>query len=203
MELNRENDDQGEYVPEAGAQNFSIQGLSDMLTSLKSEVTVVQPPAEEYDLLLEVTVADQPRHLHPPAFSWNASMILHILKGDPVLWDLEHVQVDGLGTAYLFFYDKQGHKGLKQDVTENSQTHVAEAFSEWISWSAHFVVILLLLVEGWWRAMATSDRQCQRSWWSIWTILCPTQYLASQTPCCHWWEYPAQCCMDGAAGRRG
>ena len=51
-------DDQGEYVPKAGAQNFSVQGLSDALTSLDSKVTVVQPPAEEYTLLLEVTMAD-------------------------------------------------------------------------------------------------------------------------------------------------
>ena len=95
MELNRENagemyspDDQGEYVPEAGTQNFSVQDLSDALTSLESEVTVVQPPAKEYTLLLEVTMADQPGHLHPPVFSWNAGMVLHILKGDPTLRDL-------------------------------------------------------------------------------------------------------------------
>ena len=113
MELNREDagemyspDNQGEYVPKVGAQNFSIQGSSDMLTSLESEVTVVQPPAEEYAVLLEVTMADQPGHLCPPAFSWNVSMVLHILKRDPTLWDLELVQVDGSGTAYLFFYDK-------------------------------------------------------------------------------------------------
>ena len=77
-------DDQGEYVlPEVGMQNFSVQGLSDVLTSLDSEVTVVQPPAEEYALLLEVTMADQPGHLHPLAFSWNSSMVLHVLKRDP------------------------------------------------------------------------------------------------------------------------
>ena len=46
-------------------------------------------------------------------------MVLNFLKGDPTLRDLEHVQVDGPGTAYLFFYDKQGHRGLKQDVAEN------------------------------------------------------------------------------------
>ena len=171
MELNREDagemylpDDQGEYLPEEGTQNFSIQDLSDVLMSLESQVTVVQPPAEEYALLLEVTMADQPGHPHPPAFSWNAGMVLHVLKGDPVFQDLEHVQVDSPGTTYLFFCDKQGCRGPKQDVTENLRTHVAEAFSEWISWSAHFVVILLLLVEGWWRAMAALDRQCQRSW---------------------------------------
>ena len=51
-------DDKGEYVPEAGKQNFSIQGLLNALTSLESEVNGVQPPAEEYALLLEVTMVD-------------------------------------------------------------------------------------------------------------------------------------------------
>ena len=68
-------------------------------------------------------------------FSLNVGMVLHILKGDPALRDLEHVQVDSLGTAYLFFYDKQ-------DATETLRAHVAEAFSEWISCPAHFVIIL-------------------------------------------------------------
>ena len=63
----------------------------------------------------------------------------------------------------IFSYDKQGHRGLKQDVTENLQTHMAEVFSEWISQSAYFIVILLPLAEGWWRAMAALDRQHQRS----------------------------------------
>ena len=65
MELNREDtgemyspDDQGEYVPELVSQNFSVQGLSDALMSLESEVTMVQPPTKEYTLLLEVTMAD-------------------------------------------------------------------------------------------------------------------------------------------------
>ena len=65
MELNKENidemylpDDQGEYMPKSGTQNFSIQGLSDALMSLESEATVVQPWVEEYALLLEVAMAD-------------------------------------------------------------------------------------------------------------------------------------------------
>ena len=76
-------------------------------------------------------------------------MVLHILKGDSILRDLEHVQVDGPGTAYLFFYDKQGLEGLRQDVMENLQAHMAEVFSKWISHSAHFMAILLPLVAGW------------------------------------------------------
>ena len=100
-------------MPEAGVQNFSAQGFSDALTSLDCEATVVQLPAEEYALLLEVTMADQPRCPHLPACSWNAGMVLHILKGDSTLWDLEHVQVNGPGTTYLFICDKQGCRGLK------------------------------------------------------------------------------------------
>ena len=65
-------------------------------------------------------------------------MVMHVLKSDLVLWELERVQVDGPGTAYLFFYDKQGHQGLKQ-----------EAFLEWISCSDHFNISLLPLMEVW------------------------------------------------------
>ena len=99
-------DDQRACVPKSGMQNFSIQGLSDSLMSLESEVTMVQPPAEKYALLLEVTMADYPRHPCPPAFSWNARMVLHILKDDPTLRDLEHVQVDGPSTVTSFMISR-------------------------------------------------------------------------------------------------
>ena len=85
---------------------------------------------------------------------------MHILKSDPVLRELEHVQVDSLGTAYLFFYDKQGHWGLRQDATHAIRTHLEEAFSEWILHAAHFTISLFPLMEGWWRAVAASD--CRR-----------------------------------------
>ena len=80
----------------------------DVLATLDLEVTEGPQPAEEYALLLEVMMADQPGCPQPPAFSWNSGMVLHVLKRDPTLRDLEHVQVDSLGTMYLFFYDKQG-----------------------------------------------------------------------------------------------
>ena len=76
---------QGEYVPKAGVLSFSIQGLSDALTALDTEVTMVQPPSEGYTLLLEVTMADHPGHPHPPAFSWNVGVVMHVLIGDPTL----------------------------------------------------------------------------------------------------------------------
>ena len=93
-------------------------------------------------------MADHPRHSCLPAFSWNTEMVLHVLKGDPTLRDLEHVQVGSPSMVYLFFYDKQGCRGLKGDTAQALQMHVVEAFSEWISHSAHFVVI----PSCWWRA---------------------------------------------------
>ena len=148
-------DEQGEYMPLDGTPRFSMQGLSDALADVKERIT--EPPVEEYAMMLEVTMADHPGWLHPPAFSWNAGMVMHILKSDPILRELEHVQVDGPGTAYLFFYDRQGCCGLSQDTTYVIQAHVEEAFSEWILHSAHFAISLLLLVEAWQWAVATSD----------------------------------------------
>ena len=119
-------DDQGEYTSLDETPRFSLQGLSNVLEDVKEETGKIS--AEEYALLLEVTMADRPGRPHPPAFSWNAGMVMHILKSDPVLRELEHVQVDGPGTAYLFFYDKQGHQGLEQGAVDTIRTHVEEAF---------------------------------------------------------------------------
>ena len=101
-------------------------------------------------MMLEVMMADCPGQPRPPTFSWNAGMVMHVLKSDPVLREQEHVQVDGPAIAYLFFYDKQGHQGLGQDAMDAVRTHMEEAFSEWISCPAHFVTSLLPLKEVWW-----------------------------------------------------
>ena len=98
-------DDQGEYMSMDEALQFSMQGLSDVLADVGEGTD--ETPAEEYAMMLEVMMADRPGQPHPPTFSWNVGMVMHVLKSDPVLRELEHVQVDGLGTAYLFFYDKQ------------------------------------------------------------------------------------------------
>ena len=95
-------------------------------------------------------MADCPGWPCPPTFSWNVGMVMHVLKSDLLLRELEHVQVDGLGTAYLFFYDKQGCRGLRQDAMHAIRTHVEEAFSEWISYSAHFTISLFPLMKAWW-----------------------------------------------------
>ena len=151
-------DDQGEYTSLEEASQFSVQQLSNALADVGKGTD--ETPAEEYAMMLEVMMADCPGQPHPPAFSWNAEIVMHVLKGNPVLRELEHVQVDGLGTAYLFFYDKQGHQGLRQDTAHAIRTHVEEAFSEWISHSAHITISLFSLMEAWWQAVAASN--CQR-----------------------------------------
>ena len=114
-------------------------------------------------MMLEVEMADCPGQPCPPMF-WNVGMVMHVLKSDTFLRELEHVQVDGPGTAYLFFYDKQGCWGLGQDTTYAIRAHVEEAFSAWISCSAHFTISLLPLVEVWWQVVAASDHRRLRSW---------------------------------------
>ena len=141
-------DDQGEYMSLDGTLQFSMLGLSDALADVGKGMD--ETPAEEYAMMLEVTMADHPGWPYPPTFSWNVRMVMHILKSDLVLRELEHMQVDGPGTAYLFFYDKQGHWGLSQDTTHAIRAHVEEAFSEWISCSAHFTISLFPLMEVWW-----------------------------------------------------
>ena len=71
-----------------------------------------------------------------------------MLKGDPALRDLEHVQVDSPGLAYLFFYDWHGYHGLSKEEALSLCSHIADAFTEWIRRSAHFDVVPLLLEAG-------------------------------------------------------
>ena len=148
-------DEQGEYMPLDGTLRFSVQGLSNALVDVGEGID--ETPAEEYAMMLEVMMADCPGWPRPPTFSWNAGMVMHILKSDPVLRELEYVQVDGPGTAYLFFYDKQGLWGLGQDTTYAIWAHMEEAFSGWISCSTHFTISLLPLMEAWQRAVAACN----------------------------------------------
>ena len=94
-------DDQGEYMLLDSAPQSSMQGLSDVLADVGEGID--ETPAEECAMMLEVTMADHPGWSRPPTFSWNAGMVMYVLKSNPVLRELEHMQVDGPGTAYLFF----------------------------------------------------------------------------------------------------
>ena len=109
-------------MPLDGALRFSVQGLSGALANVRERINEL--PAEGYTMMLEMTMADYPGWPHPPIFSWNAGMVMHILKRYLVLRELEHVQVDGLGTAYLFFYDKQGHPDSGQDTAYTIGAHM-------------------------------------------------------------------------------
>ena len=151
-------DDQGEYTSLDETPQFSLQGLSDALADIGEGTG--KTSAEEYALTLEVTMADRPGQPCPPAFTWNAGMVMHVLKSDLVLRELEHVQVDGPGTAYLFVYNKQGRRGLEQEIMDAVRTHVEEAFLEWISCSAHFNIRLLPPTEAWQQSVTASN--CRR-----------------------------------------
>ena len=140
-------DDQRKYTSLDYAPQFFLQGLTDALVDIGEGTG--ETPVEEYTIMLGVIMADHPGQPRPPMFSWNARMVMHVLKSDPVLRELEHVQVNGLGVAYLFFYDTQGHRGLEQDAADAVWTHMEEAFSKWISRSTHFTISLLPLMEAW------------------------------------------------------
>ena len=101
-------------------------------------MTEPQSLAEEFIIQLEVTMADLPGRLRPPAYSWNGGLVQHVLKNDPAMGDLKHVEVDGPGRAYLFFYDRHGYRSLPKEEALAMHSHIADVFAEWIGRSAHF-----------------------------------------------------------------
>ena len=103
-------------------------------------------------------MADCPGHLHPVAFLWNVGMVLHVLKSNPTLRDLKHIQVDGPRTAYLLFFDKQGWQGLTLEAACTMRAHMGDVLFEWISHSTRLTVNPIPLSEGWCHVMAASER---------------------------------------------
>ena len=155
----------GEYMPHGVTVSFTIQGLRDALTAAESTVTEPPHPMDEFIIQLEVTMVDQPRRPHPLAFSWNRGMVQHVLKSDLALRELEHIQVNSPGLAYLFFYDRHGCHGLTKEVALAICSHIADAFAEWIGRSVHFDAVPLLLEEGHQCVTAAQERhrQCIRT----------------------------------------
>ena len=151
----------GEYMPRGDVPNFTVQGLRDALTEAESTVTEPPPLAEEFVIQLDVTMGDRPGRPRPPAYSWNGGLVWHALKNDPAMGDLKHVEVDGPGRAYLFFYDRQGYCGLPKDEALAMRSHIVDAFAEWIGRSAHFETVPLLLEVGRQRVMAAQERHRQ------------------------------------------
>ena len=82
-------DDCREYMLMDEAPWFSVQGLSDALAEVGGETEGT--PTEEYTMMLEVMMTDHPGWPCPPMFSWNAGMVMHVLKSNPVLRELEHL----------------------------------------------------------------------------------------------------------------
>ena len=112
--------------------------MRDALTAAESTVTEPPHTMDEFIIQIEVMMVDQPRRPHPPAFSWNGGMVQHVLKSDPALTELEHVQVDSPGLAYLFFYDRHGCRSLTKEAALTIHSHLADTFAEWIGRSVHF-----------------------------------------------------------------
>ena len=65
----------GEYTLCGDVPNFTVQGLWDALTKAESVVTEPPPPANEFIIQLEVTMADRPGRPQPPAYSWNGGLV--------------------------------------------------------------------------------------------------------------------------------
>ena len=49
---------ESEYTPHGDVPTFTVQGLRDALTEAESAVTEPSPPADEFIIQLEVTMAD-------------------------------------------------------------------------------------------------------------------------------------------------
>ena len=92
-------------------------------------------------------------------------MVQHILKSDPALRELEHIQVDSPGLAYLFFYDRHGHHSLTKEAALAICSNLADTFAEWIGRSAHFKAVPLLLEEGC-QCMTAAQERCRQHIWT-------------------------------------
>ena len=64
-----------EYMPRGDTPIFTVQGLRDALTKAESAVTEPSPPADEFIIQLEVTMADRPGGQRPPPYSWNGGLV--------------------------------------------------------------------------------------------------------------------------------
>ena len=153
--------DSDEYTLCVDTPNFTVQGLRDALTEAESTVTEQPHLADEFIIQLEVTMVDWPGRPHPPAFLWNGGMVQHVLRGDPTLKDLEHVQVDDPGLVYLFFDNWHRYCSLSKEEALAMHSHIADAFAKWIGRSTHFDVVPLLLEAGW-QSVTAVQKRCRQ-----------------------------------------
>ena len=99
----------GEYTPHNDMAHFTVQGLRDALTAAES--TVTEPPHSHRRIHYSARSNDggSAWKTVPTSLLRNGGMGLHVLKSDLALRELEHIQVDSPGLAYLFFYERHGH----------------------------------------------------------------------------------------------
>ena len=76
--------------------------------------------------------------------------------------DLKHVEVDGPGWAYLFFYDRHRYRSLTKEEALAMRSHITDVFAEWIGRSAHFDAVPLSLEAGRQCTGAAQERRRQR-----------------------------------------
>ena len=105
-------------------------------------------------------------------------MVQHVLKSDLALRELEHIQVDSPGLAYLFFYDRHGYHSLTKEAALTMCSHIVDSFAEWIGRSAHFDVVPLLLEEGCQCTMSAQER-CRQHVWTQEQPSLPTHMMGS------------------------
>ena len=110
-------------------QTFTVQGLWDALTEAESAVTELPTPMDEFHHSIG---SDYGR------LTWEAattSLLMEWRHGVTCaerrssFEDLEHVQVDGPGLTYLFFYDQHGYHGLSKEEALTMCSHIADAFA--------------------------------------------------------------------------
>ena len=64
-----------EYTLHGDVLTFTVQRLQDALTEAESAVTEPSPPADEFIIQLEVTMADRSGGPQLPAYSWNGGLV--------------------------------------------------------------------------------------------------------------------------------
>ena len=86
----------------------------------------------------------------------------HVLKNDPALRDLWHVQVDGPGLVCLFFYNRHGHHSLSREAALAMHLHYLMPLQSGLG--DHFDAVSLLLEEGCQCVMAAQESHRQHIW---------------------------------------
>ena len=140
----------GEYTPCGDVPTFTVQGLRDTLI----EAEVHCDRTTTLCRRIHYSIGSDYGRLTSEAVPTSLLVerrygVTHALKSDPSMRDLEHVQVDGPGLAYLFLYYFHGYRAVfPKRKTLSLCSHIVEVFTKWIGRSACFDAVPLLLEVG-------------------------------------------------------